>query len=136
MELKANNSRVLMSEVLKEQIPEGDDAGDPLNGIETLAVYVVVDRRISGQKSPLTGILSSVLFGAEPEVELMVNIGDALETINASQLEILGVELQYGEDVTVPMPGPFNVKAARLDKIDVIQQSCVLSMQLARVAKR
>lgn len=136
MELKTNNSRVLMSDALRDQLPEGDDSQSPFDELQNNAVYVVIDRRVGGLKKPITGVLSSVLFGVEPEIEVMVSLESALETVQAERLEILGIELQHGENVTVPMPGPFNVKVARIDKIDVIQQSCILGMQLQRVPKR
>lgn len=132
MELKPNMSHVLMSETLKGQLP-GLDGDDPLVQFAGQAVYVIIDRRIGGQPLPLSGVLSSILFGAEPEVEVHVELSEALVTVKADNVQIVAIELHHGEETTVPVPGPFTVKAARIDDIDVATQSCILALQLQRV---
>lgn len=134
MKLKPDTSHILMSETLKDQLPEGE-VDDPLAQFSGTAVYVVADRCIGGQRAPLTGLLRSVLFGAEPEIKIMVELSEALATVNAENMQILGIELQHGQETTIPIPGPFVVKAACIDNIDVVQQSCILSLQLLRVKK-
>lgn len=133
MELKADPSKILMSETLKGQLPDlGDEVFDNLaNG----GIYVVMDRRVAKQQQPLAGVLRSVLFDVVPEVEMRVELAEALAVVQAQDLVIEGVELQHGEETTVKMPGPFTVKAARIQEIDVPAQLCVLALQLQRVKK-
>jgi len=135
MELKPDATRILASESLRERLPDIEDGGDPFDQIAGQAVYVVIDRRIANQKKPLSGVLRSVLFGSEPELEVMVELSEALATVKAEQLEFFGIELHHGEEMTVPMPGPWTIKAARIDDIDVVRQSCILGVQLTRVKK-
>jgi hypothetical protein len=131
MELKADNSRMLMSDILKDRV---DDANQIEKFVEE-AICVVVDRRIDMEKLPLTGILKTVMFDTEPEIEIMVEISEALLTISSGNLEILGIELQHGIKTTVPMPGPFQIKAARIHDVDVINQTCTLALHLQRKKK-
>ena len=135
MELKPDNRRVLMSEALKGQVPGLEEDEDPFQHVAGRAVYAVIDRRIGNQQLPFGGMLRSVLFGLEPEVEVLVELPEALATVKAESMQIVGVELHHGEETTIPIPGPFIVKAARIDNIDVVQQSCALSLQLQRVKK-
>ncbi len=128
--LKPNVSRILMSDVLKDKVPELES--DAVDELQNQYVHVVADRRIGGQQIPIAGLLVAVLFGAIPELDFKVELSEALITVKADQLSINSFELQHG-DVTVPVPGPFYVKAARIQDIDVFNQTCVLSLQLQRV---
>lgn len=133
MELKSNPSRILMSDVLRDRMPELES--DVVDKLHEQYVHVIMDRRISGQQQPLTGLLRSVLFDVQPEVEVKVDLEDALNTVKATELVIMGFELQYGTDGTVAVPGPFTVKAARIQDVDPSTQTCVLAVQLHRVKK-
>lgn len=129
MELKPNVSRILMSDILKDQVPELES--DAVDELQKQYVHVIADRRIGGQQVPIAGLLVAVLFDITPELEFRVELGEALATVKAEQLSIHSFELQHG-DVTVPVPGPFMVKAARIQDVDVFNQTCVLSLQLQR----
>lgn len=130
MEIKANTSRILMSDTLKEQLPELES--DAAEELQDRYVHVVADRRINKQQHPLAGLLVSVLFDVTPEIEIRVELSEALKTVKAEQLLFNSFELQHGDE-TVQVPGPFKVKAARIEDIDVMNQTSVLSLQLQRV---
>lgn len=133
MELKPDPSRILMSDALKGQLPELEsEIADQLHG---QYVHVVADRRIGGQQLPLAGLLRTVLFDTHPEIEFKVELSEALATVKANDLSFEGFELQHGEETTLNIPGPFAVKAARLQEIDPTTQTCVLALQLHRVKK-
>lgn len=134
MELKANPSKILMSESLRGQIPDVEDGGDPIDQLSGQAVFAIVDRRIGGQAFPVSGLLRSVLFDSEPELEISIELHEALATVKAQSVLIGGFELHHGE-TTVEVPGPFEIKAARIQEIDVPRQLCVIAMQLQRVKK-
>lgn len=130
MELKVNTSKILMSDVLKDKLPEHES--DAVDELQEKYVHVVADRYISGKQSPMAGLLVAVLFDTIREVEMRVELAEALLTVKADAVMFAGFELQHG-DLTVPIPGPFLVKAARIQDIDVLNQTCVLSMQLQQV---
>lgn len=124
-----------MSDTLRGKLPDIDDGADPLDQLSGQAVYVIVDRKIGGQSMPLSGLLRSVLFDSEPELEISIELSEALATVKAQDVVLGGFEIHHGEDTTVNVPGPFFIKAARLQEIDVPRQICVLAMQLQRVKK-
>lgn len=122
-----------MSETLRGQLPELEsDIAEQMHGNY---VHVVADRRIGGQQVPLAGLLRTVLFDTQPEIEFKVELSEALATVQANDLVFEGFELQHGEETSLPMPGPFKVKAARIQEIDPVTQTCVLALQLQRVKK-
>ncbi len=130
MEIKANTSRILMSDTLKEHLP--DLESDAIDRLQDQYVHVIADRRMKGSLAPLAGLLVSVLFDVNPEIEIRVELSEALKTVKAEQLVFNDFELQHGDE-TVSIPGPFKVKAARIQDIDPLNQTSVLSMQLQRV---
>lgn len=132
MELKADPSKILMSETLKGQLPELES--EMAEQMQGQYVHVVADRRIAGQSLPLAGLLRTVLFDASPEIEFKVELSEALATVKAEKLTFESFELEHGEE-TLQMPGPFTVKAARIQEIDAATQTCVLALQLQRVKK-
>ena len=134
MNIRPETARVLMSEALKGHLPEPDEDGDydQFSAMAGNAVYVVIDRRLSGQSTPLSGLLRSVLFDAEPELEVMIELSEALAVVKAENMSIEGFELHHGNDTTVTVPGPFTLKAAMIQDIDVMQQSCIIALQLQR----
>ena len=120
-----------MSESLKGQVPalEGElvpPAGDH--------VLLVAEVQIGDKVRTMVGILRGMLLGAEPEVEFRCELKDALDVIEAKQLQFRRFELHHGERV-VPVPGPFAVKSARLDEIMPVEQLCTLGLHLARPAR-
>ncbi len=133
MELKPNTSRILMSDVLKGQLPELEsDAIDELHG---QYVHVIADRFMNGAQLPLAGLLRTVLFDQAPEIEMKIELSEALKTVKANDLRFDSFELQHGDEETLVMPGPFIVKAARIQEIDPTTQTCVLALHLQRTKK-
>ena len=70
---------------------------------------------------------------------MKVEVSEALRTINHRQIIIIkSLELQLGDDndeispMTVEMIGPFTIKAARIQEINPMNQTCVLALQLQR----
>jgi hypothetical protein len=56
---------------------------------------------------------------------------DAFDLIEAGNVRFASFELHHGERI-VRMPGPFTVKAARLDEFMVLEQMCTLGVHLKR----
>lgn len=122
-----------MSDALKGQLPELES--DEIDHLSDQYVHVIIDRRVAGQKVPLVGLLRSVLFDLEPELDVKVELTEALAVVKARDLAIAGFELQHGEESTVEVPGPFTIKAARIEDINAQTQTCVLMLQLQRAKK-
>lgn len=128
---------VLMSDALKGQI--AGFSPDDVNRLQHQYIHVVVDRCVLGKSFPLVGLLQSALFDVEPEVEAKVEVVEALRTVNHRETIVVNqVELQLGDEEdeklpsTVRMIGPFTIKAARIQEINPLNQTCVLALQLQR----
>jgi len=133
MELKPDTSRILMSDVLKGQLPELES--DAIDELQDQYVHVIADRFMNGHQQPLAGLLRTVLFDQSPEIEIKIELSEALKTVRANDLRFDSFELQHGEKETVIMPGPFTVKAARIQEIEPATQTCVLALHLQRIKK-
>ena len=137
-EMKAETSKVLMSEVLRGRVdPEIEDEATQMgaDALEKSVVSVIANVQIgTGKSTPIVGILRSVLFEAEPELEFRVTLDDALSLVSAANPQFLGFELHHGDKV-IKTPGPFTIKGARIDDIDPLQSLCILSLGLKRQPK-
>lgn len=133
MEMKADTNHVLMSDVLKGQVPEleGEHPVDQLHGKH---VIVITERVIGDKVDGMVGILRGLMLGENPEIEFRCDIKEALAILKANSLSFNRFELHHGEDV-VPVVGPFIVKAARIDEIVVQDQLCTLGLHLQRQAR-
>jgi hypothetical protein len=133
MEMKADPSRVLMSEALRGQVAE-ELENEAAVSLEHHAVTVVASIQLGDTKTAVVGLLRSVLFEAEPELEFRVQLDDALDVVAAQSLQFLGFELHHSERVIETL-GPFTVKGARIDDVDTLSQLCTLSLGLKRPPK-
>lgn len=133
MEMKADTNHVLMSDVLKGQVPEleGEHPVDQLHGKH---VIVITERVIGDKVDGMVGILRGLMLGENPEIEFRCDIKEALTILKSNSLSFNRFELHHGEDV-VPVVGPFIVKAARIDEIVVQDQLCTLGLHLQRQAR-
>lgn len=132
MEIKPIKDKMLMSEELRNQFGDGDEIGD----VASNYVHVIADRRINGQPDPITGLLSSILFSKEPEIEFKVQLDEALRSVKESNVAFHNFELQHGSESSIKIPGPFIVVAARIQDIDVHSQTCILALHLKRLENR
>lgn len=139
--LVTDNSRVLMSDVLKGNVPEIEDA-QSLEKASMQAVFVIADRQFNGKSNPMSGILRTILFDKEPEIEFVTQLDDALMTVSTEGLAFGGFELQHGE-TSIPFTAGedpkgkwyFGVRAIRILDIDIMRQTCVLALSLKRVSQ-
>jgi O-succinylbenzoate synthase len=132
MEMKPNTSRVLMSDVLKGQVPDFDEeVVEQLNGKH---VILVAEVHVGAKTQGVTGLLRGVMFGANPEVEFRLDLEEALSIIEAQGLSFGKFELHHGERI-VALPGPFVVVQARIDDISAQDQLCTMWLQLKRPAR-
>lgn len=131
MEMKANTSGVLMSDVLRGQVPEIEDE-HPVDALRGKHIVVVAERIIGDKKEGMVGILRGVMLGTDPEIEFRTEVKEALDILKANSLSFTRFELHHGEETVVPIPGPFTVKAARIDEIDIVEQVCTLGLHLQR----
>lgn len=133
MEMKANTEHVLMSDVLKGQVPELENE-HPVDQLHGKHVIVISERVIGDKVDGMVGILRGLFLGENPEIEFRCDIKEALAVLKANLLSFTRFELHHGEDV-VPVIGPFVVKAARIDEIVVQDQLCTLGLRLQRQAR-
>lgn len=134
MEMKANPNNVLMSDVLKGQVPELENEL-PIDQVHGKHVVVIAQRTIGDRTDGMVGILRGLLLGESPEIEFRCEIKEALEVMQANSLSFSKFELHHGVDTVVPIPGPFIVKAARIDEISAQDQVCTLGLHLQRQAR-
>lgn len=134
MEMKFDNSHVLMSEVLRGQVPslEGEH---PVDQLAHQHVVVIAEKVVGGKAEGMVGILRGILLGTDPEIEFRAELREALEILKATNLSFNRFELHLGESLVVPIPGPFIVKAARIDEISPSDQLCTLGLHLSRPAR-
>src|SRR5271165_4679128 len=132
MEMKAEPAQVLMSDVLRGQVPELEGEQRQIEELQAKHVLVVAEKATAVKTEGLVGILRGVLLGPEPEIEFRCDLKEALAILKANQLSFVKFELHYGDDVIVPIPGPFNVKAARIDEISPTDELCTLGLHLVR----
>ncbi len=133
MEMKADPSRILMSDTLRGQVLDLDNADD-VDDLAHRYVTVVAARRLAGQLNPMTGILRTVLFDIEPEIEFRVELSDAFDLVQADKQTFDCFELHHGTRI-VNLVGPFTAKAARIQEIDVRDQMCVIALHLNRTKR-
>lgn len=132
MEMKADPTQVLMSDVLRGSVPELEGETAPAAN----HVVVIADRITNGgtKRDALVGVLRGILFDVDPEIEFRIALEEAMNIVQAPGLSFGGFELHHGERI-IPMPGPFVVKAARIDDINVPDQLCTLSLHLKKQAR-
>lgn len=129
MQMKADTSHILMSDALKGTIPELED--EQVDAIKNRHVTVVAEKSTADGTEGMVGILKGVLLGSEPEIEFKCDLKEALGILSADSLLFNVFELHHDESV-VSIPGPFSVKAARIDEINVVDQLCTLGLHLMR----
>jgi len=135
MEMKADSSQVLMSDVLKGNVPELD--GDaPVDQYQGKHVIVIAEKMTGGgnKVEGLVGILRGILFDVDPEIEFRIDLKEALDIVEAQQLQFNRFELHHEERV-IQIQGPFIVKAARIDDISAQDQLCTISLHLKKPAR-
>lgn len=135
-EIKTDSSKILMSDVLKGQVEDFDDS---IEKMEMMSIYVIVDRTIGPDKlKPFSGILRGISLGIDIEIEMRMSLTDVIDIIseNANSISIEGFELHQGENIIKKVFGSFVSKTIRVDEIDVINDLCVLGLQLQPIATR
>lgn len=137
MEIKADPTRLMMSEVLRGNVPDLEN--EQLTGTEfvvTAEGWISFDGKESS--TSLAGALHSVLFDIEPEIEFRVLLGRAFDVVEGKNLTFTGFTIQQ-HDRTIQLEGPFIVKAARISGIDSDTnpdtQMCILALSLKRAKK-
>jgi len=135
MELKAQSPTLMMSEALKGRLTDDDGVvGEDTPPV--LAVTVVAVIKVGDKQTAIVGLLRSALFDTDtPELEFKVQLSDALDFVAAKSLLFQGFELHHGATCAVAVEGPFIVKGARIDDINVVEQLCVLCLGLERTIR-
>ena len=130
IDVQPDTSRVLMSDVLKGNVPELE--GDVTEGVPNNRHVVVIAEKVTAvKKEGLVGILRGVFFDTEPEISFRIELDEAMGLVEAPALSFNSFELHHGERI-VKMPGPFIVKAARIDDISAQDQLCTISLHLMK----
>jgi len=134
--MKVDTSHVLMSDVLRGQVPDLDEQIEAnTQDLARKHVLVVAEKTVGAHVSGIVGILRGALLGPEPEIEFRCQINEALDIIEASSLVFNKFELHHDERV-LSVPGPFTVKAAKIDEISAQDQLCTLGLHLSRHTQR
>jgi len=117
---------------LPEELENEAQAADIL---EKSVVSVIANVQVGkGKSTAVCGILRTVLFEAEPELEFRVTLDDALSVVEAQNIQFIGFEPHHGDRV-IKVPRPFLIKGARIDDIDAMNSLCVLALGLKRPPK-
>lgn len=132
--------RILMSDVLKDVIPEELSTND---GTSTQNFTIVIlGRSVDGNENPVVGALVDIMFADHDiEIGIKIQLDDALlmltsmpSTVNRRDISFNFIELHNGEDVTRFEPtsqrNTFEIKGVRLGEIDKQRGMCVLLLNL------
>lgn len=130
--MKADTGHVLMSDVLKGQVPELE--GEVPAAVVDRHVVVVIEKVVSNESTAVIGVLRGVLLGAEVELEFKCELKEALDILETKGLSIGHFELHHDQRV-LQVPGPFIVKAARLDEISPVDQLCALGLHMTKLQR-
>lgn len=124
----SENDRILASADIADRI---DDV-DQIDRLAASYVIVVIDRRVAGEMRPISGILNSVLLDEKIELDVKIQLTDALDVLQTTGTQrIVGFELHHGERIVPVNKGTMMIVAARLQDIEPKTQMCSLAMQLA-----
>lgn len=134
-----DNSRVLMSDVLRDALPR--EMSDDTQALALNYVMVVLGRVIDGMESPLVGTLEGFMAqGDTIEVEAKVELDEALLTMTGApsanprrNIHFVFVELHDGEKVSAfGGESQLELNGVRLGAIDYRRRMCVLMLNLRR----
>jgi hypothetical protein len=138
-EAKAHTGRVLMSDVLKDVVPDDISPNDDVGAMAQNFTIVIMGCVTNGNEEPFVGTLDSWMFqGNDLEVTLKVELDVGLSMLKASPHVVNGtsisfsfIELHNGEDVTrlEPVDG-FSIKGSRIEQIDLRRRMCTLLLNL------
>lgn len=135
MEIIPTTDKLLMSDALKGRLPaELED--EALAAMEKAGLTVVIMVQVgTAKQTAIVGLLRSVLSDDEPELEFRTELHEALNVVAAwRDYRVVSYELHHGERVVEFNSGPFDIKGARLDELDLLHQMCTLSLGLKRHA--
>jgi hypothetical protein len=120
-----DESRLLVSDELNGII---SDEPPMLPGV----VIATLTYDVGTGKSFLVGVLRSVLFGDEHEIEVEVSLVDAMALVyDRGDIVFDSFELKAGT-VTDVTQGKFQVSALRMSDINAAENTCVLGFLLKR----
>jgi hypothetical protein len=124
---------VLISSSLKDQLSDEitNEAFDQSN-VYNNSITVVLNLSFGSTPNVMVGMLRSVLFDFEPEIDVRMQAADAFGIVSANNVSVLGIEIHRGENVVTLGQGPFVIKCARIDEISIADGLCTLSLGLKR----
>lgn len=136
-----DNSRVLMSDVLRDALPQESNMSDDTRNLAMNYVMVVMGRIIDNVEKPLVGTLEGFMTqGDVIELEAKVELDEALLTMTGApsakqrrNVRFAFIELHDGENVSA-FGGDFEMEldGVRLGAIDYRRRMCVLMLNLRR----
>jgi hypothetical protein len=138
-EAKAHTGRVLMSDVLKDIVPDDISPTDDVGAMAQNFTIVIMGCVTNGNESPFVGTLDSLMFqDADLELTLKVELDVGLamvksmpSVIGATSIGFSFIELHNGEDVTRLEPDDgFSVKGLRIEQVDHRRRMCMLLLNL------
>ena len=129
--VKADATRLLMSDVLKGNVADVEDQVEQLGLMTT---YVIIDRVVDNEMVPFSGTMRGIVFSDRiEEVELRIGLDDATDILEKGTFRIASVLIQVGESDIRTFKGPYYTNKIRIDEIDAPSQLCVLGLQLGQV---
>ena len=124
-----DESKLLVSDELVDVLA---DEPHTLPGVIIATLSLTYDE---AKQSYLVGVLRSVLFGDEHEVEVAVSLDDAMPLVaDRSDVVVNSFELKRGA-VTDVTQGKFHLSALRISDINAVENTCVLGFLLKRLSQ-
>lgn len=130
MDVTVNRSKLLMSDSLRGHVPELEDEQQVVP-TDADPVSVVISAQFGQKATAIVGLLRGVLFGTDPELEVRLQLDEALDVVSSPNFAFLGFAVHHG-DREVKVMGPFLVTAVRIDDVNANEGLCTLSFGLKR----
>ena len=122
--------RILMSESLRDEIPEVNEAADS-------HIITIINSSIDEEPTSTVGTLRGIMYDADGvELEIKTGIDDAMMYVNNSDraIAVFQFEFHRGEDVTsFGEPHGYTVTGCRMLDIDYARKLTTLLLQLKPV---
>lgn len=124
MTIRADTSRVLMSDVLNDAVIEGVTVDAPS--------YIICRINVKDdEEKSIVGTLSSILLDEHIEVEVSTLLEDGFTTLkNFTLYKIASLEISGDENGGMSIEGPLTISAVRIEAIDYTRRMCTLLVKL------
>lgn len=129
MDIKTDTSRILMSDELRDRLPEELINSAQENEPESLLErFVTASVTLQGVGDPFVGVLLGLeSTRASMTITIQMNVEQAFAVIEAGANNVTGVVIELGERVFKPVVSCAD--AVSIDNVSSIDQLCTLSLR-------